>query len=863
MMMNSGSEADRRRGDNGAGSQAGVRAGRENSRKAAHVSAGDRAGSRSGGTPVGPSVSNKTGAKPTAKQPGQKQPSQKQPRQERPSQERARKRAPVSKGPDAKQPRLMWKIRIWRFAKQAFTKWTDLYAAIAQRILDKPAGQQRAVKHAGTSKPHRMKDATKAKPRIDEKKRTSEVVTNSTATKENQTALKSATVHSTAEKPATDTEVAQKSAAVAPARKVSKQDEPSGAHRVSGEPDAAPVKAPGAGATPDSPRRWGTPDYERLGAVNRDPLDLRRADGTRISRFAKGGLYNPDGTRDNADILAREGIQFQGMVFSGLAERALRAKINTREAGDPIDAPGLPSENELLDRALAHHAKLAVDAAMAKIEARKAEEEEAREYAYVNQPPKPAPTQTSGTGMKEPGGKTGAGEPDRQMPTSGADAEPILRIEGEDAYIAALDELTFIGPVRSHLSPPLCRRTQTLIEAARAQIKLREAAYVPEEAEMEPWDNYDPDPDAHTLRRCRDLIHRYRRLTGITPDDQDDIDLDAVEFVHWVLVDAKQKCASVQKDVLDALWNGMDHYIRHNLRAARVMMNASRIEFSEKAEHTAYMGRTDRAAAAAEWSPEGSGDFAHPDRHLPWDDFDSIMTELERRSSVGAARTRLWLQASFAVGLRPIEWLYTDIHSFEMEGRKRDFLVVMNAKLSVYPRSSVSRAIDITELEPFWRKPMDDMVKHGRTWDEPAEFIKEYRLVKTTLVRIQKKIWGEVRYSLYSCRRQFIANQKTMLNPVELAAVTGHCDTTSQASGYPGAQYAWAARRIGVVYPNPDEVFHLRSHEIAKKDRGRVRLGKPRLPGNFEMKQIQPFLDAIERETPRPDTSPLKGIALG
>ena len=189
-------------------------------------------------------------------------------------------------------------------------------------------------------------------------------------------------------------------------------------------------------------------------------------------------------------------------------------------------------------------------------------------------------------------------------------------------------------------------------------------------------------------------------------------------------------------------------------------------------------------------------------KYIPWTDWRRVDAHLQVLSkSRMAPLVRSWLRAGLATGLRPSEWLGScvELHSSDAVagGESEIHLNVRSLKTDNDRGLGPVRTIDITNLTKTSLSAVDVMCAEGRECDKHKFSDLERRAAGVLYSACQALFLGKRRYSLYSCRHQFVANQKACGVPViEIAAMVGHRIDISTDRVYAKKSAAWPDERI-------------------------------------------------------------------
>ena len=169
--------------------------------------------------------------------------------------------------------------------------------------------------------------------------------------------------------------------------------------------------------------------------------------------------------------------------------------------------------------------------------------------------------------------------------------------------------------------------------------------------------------------------------------------------------------------------------------------------------------------------------------------------------------TAIWLQVSILTGLRPSEWLHSQL---EIIANGEPVLVVTNAKNTNGRSNGEVRHLLLSNLPAesmaLIRTQMEivAVVVERNLWDRWC------RECRKTLYSATRALWPKrTRYpTLYTGRHQFVANAKRSgLTKIEIAALLGHASEQTAARHY-------GKKRSGInevlIKPHADDVARLK-----------------------------------------------------
>lgn len=221
-------------------------------------------------------------------------------------------------------------------------------------------------------------------------------------------------------------------------------------------------------------------------------------------------------------------------------------------------------------------------------------------------------------------------------------------------------------------------------------------------------------------------------------------------------------------------------------------------------------------------------------------DFDQTLEELKRnRSAVRSQRISDYLRANICVGLRPWEFLCSEMrmvpHPDAPNGRQL-WLFVCNAKFHEERSNGPIRALNLTGLdnayiEAIWRTMRDVRLQYPiigyRAW---------LQSINAGLHKIhagrEDSSGRPIRYTAYSLRHQAISNWKSQYGRVAVAALAGHAFPGGALAAYGEPGRAWSSERIrGLqVIPSGADIARIEARLAEHKRSCAARLDRNRRP---------------------------------
>ncbi len=164
------------------------------------------------------------------------------------------------------------------------------------------------------------------------------------------------------------------------------------------------------------------------------------------------------------------------------------------------------------------------------------------------------------------------------------------------------------------------------------------------------------------------------------------------------------------------------------------------------------------------------------------------------------------LEGTLLVGLRPIEWCYSELTTHA--ATERPVLRVRNAKHSNGRANGAYRELFVDDLAPGELATIQEALRYcAAASDEDAQRIKlalkhEMEAARMMAVAGSRKPMSSV--TMYSFRHQFIADAKqTFETPLLISATVGHNSTKTAFEHYGKRRFGRGKVR---VYPTPESV---------------------------------------------------------
>ena len=179
-----------------------------------------------------------------------------------------------------------------------------------------------------------------------------------------------------------------------------------------------------------------------------------------------------------------------------------------------------------------------------------------------------------------------------------------------------------------------------------------------------------------------------------------------------------------------------------------------------------------------------------------------------------------WLIAGISTGLRPVEWMSSELHRYEdpnSPGNELVLLYVVNAKSTNARANGPTRVMDISDFHYTTINSIQAMVDEGEIWRSKGCFTDVYKRISKLLKEVIQSLRTKQGssslpgFTLYSLRHQFVSNLRRVIRPAELSALMGHNSLKSGKIYYGKRGGGWKLKEI-VEIPKPmaNEVANVR-----------------------------------------------------
>lgn len=217
---------------------------------------------------------------------------------------------------------------------------------------------------------------------------------------------------------------------------------------------------------------------------------------------------------------------------------------------------------------------------------------------------------------------------------------------------------------------------------------------------------------------------------------------------------------------------------------------------------------------------------AHKPKSIPHEDWVALNKQLTTLGLRGnykyAYATRAWLHANILLGLRPVEWVGTTIEpvSEPDDNGMCEFLVTTpNAKTTngrgtgKFRQQQIVLSAEQATVVANHLEVVDGLCAGGDSEEEKIAIWRDFeRRCGRVLKSVCEKLWPDhkrKRYTLYSARHQYSANQKNEHDLESVAELMGHAASKSTKRHYGRRRKGWDAQHrtkatpVGAHRPAP------------------------------------------------------------
>lgn len=273
-------------------------------------------------------------------------------------------------------------------------------------------------------------------------------------------------------------------------------------------------------------------------------------------------------------------------------------------------------------------------------------------------------------------------------------------------------------------------------------------------------------------------------------------DMDASDFVNWLISCKPEWKAktwrlyrqSVYMMLLDYKLNDEGNYVDY---AIQIIQEDAVVRAKDSKS-----GLKKGSDVADGKKKENSSSLKY--KKFPLNDLKRIVAWLRFKSRSSNTRDlEHWIRATLITGLRPTEWKGTDLvivpDKSSIHGR-RAYLHIICAKATNGRGFDVVRTLDLSTIPDNELNIIKEQSEKSLKWYENDTFNLHYRDCADLLKRACVYLWPKrkMRYTLYSCRHQAIANWKASgMSKIEIAVLAGHASFETAGEAYGRKTSGW------------------------------------------------------------------------
>lgn len=283
-----------------------------------------------------------------------------------------------------------------------------------------------------------------------------------------------------------------------------------------------------------------------------------------------------------------------------------------------------------------------------------------------------------------------------------------------------------------------------------------------------------PDTIKQYLLRGEKLWLRAADFFGVIPEN-----LQATIFLDWLDTMLVELMPGTRRLYLASI----REYLNASVNNAYLSTEA-KSDLDEAIKRALVMKSADYSKPKNNPTPRRGRTSSQKSKRLDVEDIRLLRDATKDSRSQWVLPGLLWLSANIAVGLRPVEWRYSQL----IEIDSKPFLKVLNSKHTNGRSHGEYRHIDLSgliQIEMMWLR------LQLRTAQQYAHSDKEwnhyYNSVRWTIHHITREHLGNRRKfpTLYSSRHQFAANAKLEgLSKADIGAMMGHATDVTASQHY-------------------------------------------------------------------------------
>ena len=249
-------------------------------------------------------------------------------------------------------------------------------------------------------------------------------------------------------------------------------------------------------------------------------------------------------------------------------------------------------------------------------------------------------------------------------------------------------------------------------------------------------------------------------------------------------------------------------------------LNASKNPFANEIDKKNTNTKTQSSSVKSKHSNKRQKSINSVVKEVPKKLFADVIFRLIELKTNDARILINWLIAGISTGLRPVEWMSSELHRYEDSnslGNQLVLLYVVNAKSTNARANGPTRVMDISDFHYTTINSIQAMVDEGEIWRSKGSFTDVHKRISMLLKEVIRYLRAKqgsdsiLEFTLYSLRHQFVSNMRRVIRPAELSALLGHNSLKSGRIYYGKRGGGWKLKEI-VEIPKPmaNEVANVR-----------------------------------------------------
>jgi len=206
------------------------------------------------------------------------------------------------------------------------------------------------------------------------------------------------------------------------------------------------------------------------------------------------------------------------------------------------------------------------------------------------------------------------------------------------------------------------------------------------------------------------------------------------------------------------------------------------------------------------------------------EDFHRIIYRCDSNPTATNSYLANYLQANVRLGLRPVEYLSSEIRIIPKDDApngRQVWMFVCNAKYSLSHANGPVRLLDLSALSDATLRVICDCINESTMHAQTHGYDRWLNNLNNALYRIANSPKSSVttRYTAYSARHQAISNWKSIYDPISIAALAGHAMPSTATQHYGSAKHAWPKERLTdmIIQPCREDVERVQARVLSAR----------------------------------------------